>query len=249
VELENDENSKRKGLFVQKSEDLTAKKFRALMDLRYLRSLIDPGEAVGVLAAQSIGEPSTQMTLNTFHLAGFGAGNVTLGVPRLREIIMVASRDIKTPNVTLTMRANATDEDADKLVKKLNRIVLSQVVDEVTVRERVVKDKDDDMGGTKIYVLKLKFFPRKEYEEEYMITQDEVETALSTEFLKDLAKRIKTTVKKTPGGRKKKVGETEATPNIGQGRKRKNLNDEVGEHIPGRNNGGESDGSFPLWFN
>jgi DNA-directed RNA polymerase I subunit RPA1 len=52
------------------------------MELKYLRSLIDPGEAVGVLAAQSIGEPSTQMTLNTFHLAGFGAGNVTMGVPR-----------------------------------------------------------------------------------------------------------------------------------------------------------------------
>ena len=43
------------------------------MYLRYLRSLIDPGETVGILAAQSIGEPSTQMTLNTFHFAGFGA--------------------------------------------------------------------------------------------------------------------------------------------------------------------------------
>jgi len=45
-----------------------------------LTSLADPGEAVGCLAAQAIGEPSTQMTLNTFHLAGFGGGlNITLG--------------------------------------------------------------------------------------------------------------------------------------------------------------------------
>jgi DNA-directed RNA polymerase I subunit RPA1 len=233
---------------MQKSEDLTAKKFRALMELKYLRSLVDPGEAVGVLAAQSIGEPSTQMTLNTFHLAGFGAGNVTLGVPRLREIIMVASRKIKTPNITLTMLPTTTDEEADKLAKQLNCVLLSQVVDEITVTEKLIKDKDDEMSGTKLYLLKFKLYPRKEYEEEYMITQDEVETALSTEFLLALAKRIKTTVKKS-GGRKKKVGDTEATPNIGQGRKRRNANDEVDESIPGRTNGEESDGSFLLESN
>jgi len=46
--------------------------FRRLMELRYMRSLVAPGEAVGVIAAQSVGEPSTQMTLNTFHMAGAG---------------------------------------------------------------------------------------------------------------------------------------------------------------------------------
>jgi DNA-directed RNA polymerase I subunit RPA1 len=54
-------------------QQITGNKFRALMHLKYLQSLVEPGEAVGVLAAQSIGEPSTQMTLNTFHFAGFGA--------------------------------------------------------------------------------------------------------------------------------------------------------------------------------
>ena len=44
-----------------------------LMKMKYQNSLVEPGEAVGLLAAQSIGEPSTQMTLNTFHFAGFGA--------------------------------------------------------------------------------------------------------------------------------------------------------------------------------
>ena len=68
---------------------------------KYARSLAAPGEAVGALAAQSVGEPSTQMTLNTFHLAGHGAGNVTLGIPRLREIIMTASAAIKTPQITV----------------------------------------------------------------------------------------------------------------------------------------------------
>ncbi|MES1909779.1 MAG: hypothetical protein MHM6MM_002470 [Cercozoa sp. M6MM] len=58
------------------------------------------GEMVGVLAAQSIGEPATQMTLNTFHFAGYSGKNVTLGVPRLRELINVA-KTIKTPSLTV----------------------------------------------------------------------------------------------------------------------------------------------------
>lgn len=56
---------------------------------------------MGATAAQSIGEPSTQMTLNTFHLAGHGGANVTLGIPRLREILMTATDKLKTPSMTL----------------------------------------------------------------------------------------------------------------------------------------------------
>lgn len=59
-----------------------------------------PGEMVGTLAAQCIGEPATQMTLNTFHYAGVSSKNVTLGVPRLKEILNVA-RNIKTPSLTI----------------------------------------------------------------------------------------------------------------------------------------------------
>ena len=54
----------------QQSQCLKAEDFISLVNSRYLKSLVQPGEAVGVLASQSIGEPSTQMTLNTFHFAG-----------------------------------------------------------------------------------------------------------------------------------------------------------------------------------
>lgn len=54
------------------------------------------------MAAQSIGEPATQMTLNTFHFAGVGSKNVTLGVPRLRELINVA-KQVKTPSLTVSL--------------------------------------------------------------------------------------------------------------------------------------------------
>lgn len=72
-----------------------------LANVKYLNSLIHPGEAVGCTAAMGIGEPSTQMTLNTFHLAGHGGANLTLGIPRLREILMTASDKIGTPVMIL----------------------------------------------------------------------------------------------------------------------------------------------------
>ena len=63
---------------------------------RFSRAAVNPGEMVGVLAAQSIGEPATQMTLNTFHFTGISSKNVTLGVPRLKEILNCAT-NLKTP--------------------------------------------------------------------------------------------------------------------------------------------------------
>ncbi|KAH9045807.1 beta and beta-prime subunits of DNA dependent RNA-polymerase [Lactarius hengduanensis] len=68
-----------------------------------LGEIVNPGEMCGTLAAQSIGEPATQMTLNTFHYAGVSSKNVTLGVPRLKEIINVAT-NIKTPSLTVYLQ-------------------------------------------------------------------------------------------------------------------------------------------------
>jgi len=70
------------------------------IESKFHQSLVHPGEMCGTLAAQSIGEPATQMTLNTFHYAGVSSKNVTLGVPRLKEIINVAT-NIKTPSLTV----------------------------------------------------------------------------------------------------------------------------------------------------
>ncbi|KAG6899798.1 DNA-directed RNA polymerase II subunit rpb1 [Termitomyces sp. T159_Od127] len=70
------------------------------VESKFNQSVAHPGEMCGTLAAQSIGEPATQMTLNTFHYAGVSSKNVTLGVPRLKEIINVAT-NIKTPSLTV----------------------------------------------------------------------------------------------------------------------------------------------------
>jgi DNA-directed RNA polymerase II subunit RPB1 len=73
------------------------------IESRFKQALAPPGDGIGTVAAQSIGEPATQMTLNTFHFAGVSAKNVTLGVPRLKEIINIA-KSIKTPSLTVALR-------------------------------------------------------------------------------------------------------------------------------------------------
>jgi DNA-directed RNA polymerase III subunit RPC1 len=72
---------------------------------RYIKTIIEPGTTVGALAAQSIGEPGTQMTLKTFHFAGVAAMNITQGVPRIKEIIN-ASPKISTPIITAALVNN-----------------------------------------------------------------------------------------------------------------------------------------------
>ncbi|KAH6634233.1 DNA-directed RNA polymerase II largest subunit [Chaetomium sp. MPI-SDFR-AT-0129] len=97
------------------------------LENRWSRSMVAPGEMVGVLAAQSIGEPATQMTLNTFHFAGVSSKNVTLGVPRLKEILNVA-KDIKTPSMVVYLDAkNATQEDAKRMRSAVEHTTLRSV--------------------------------------------------------------------------------------------------------------------------
>ena len=72
--------------------------------LYYKKAIVNPGEMVGMIAAQSIGEPTTQMTLNTFHFAGVASkSNVTRGVPRVEEILSL-TENIKNPSLTIYLK-------------------------------------------------------------------------------------------------------------------------------------------------
>ena len=93
--------------FLIKTYNITKDEYYNLLEIiekTYSRSIINPGEMVGTLAAQSIGEPATQMTLNTFHFAGVSAkSNVTRGIPRLRELIHL-SQNISSPSVKIYIK-------------------------------------------------------------------------------------------------------------------------------------------------
>jgi DNA-directed RNA polymerase III subunit RPC1 len=83
----------------------------------HIQTLMPPfsGSTVGAVGAQSIGEPGTQMTLKTFHFAGVASMNVTLGVPRIKEIIN-AAKLISTPIISCKL-VNATSEASARIVK------------------------------------------------------------------------------------------------------------------------------------
>lgn len=121
---------------------LTRKAFTWLLieiENRFQQALAPAGEMVGATAAQSIGEPATQMTLNTFHYAGVSAKNVTLGVPRLQEIINVSKRT-KTPSLVVYLRGDAV-HDAER-AKQVQAELQHTTLRHVTHMTEVYYDPD-----------------------------------------------------------------------------------------------------------
>ncbi|XP_036146712.1 DNA-directed RNA polymerase III subunit RPC1 isoform X2 [Monomorium pharaonis] len=122
---------------------------------KYMRAKIEPGTAVGALAAQSIGEPGTQMTLKTFHFAGVASMNITQGVPRIKEIIN-ASPKISTPIITATLINQEDPEFAEKVKARIEKTTLGDVakyIEEIYLpRDHFLKIKLDT---DRIKLLKL----------------------------------------------------------------------------------------------
>ena len=110
------------------------------IESRFATSVVTPGEMVGTVAAQSIGEPATQMTLNTFHYAGV-ASTTTLGVPRLKEIINLA-RNIRTPSLTVHLKAPFHESAA--LAKQVQTRVEHTTLQSVCARAEIHFDPDPE---------------------------------------------------------------------------------------------------------
>lgn len=193
-------------------QPLDPERFKALVSVLYLRGLVDPGESVGLLAAQGVGEPSTQMTLNTFHFAGHGAANVTLGIPRLREIVMTASQNIRTPIMKLPVLDSITDEQMRTFCKDGSRLLLSQVVDNAVVTEKM-SGKTVESGFTrqKSYTVRLNLYPIAECLEEYNVRLEGIFAALEATFVPILEQEI---VKELKRLRKDRIRQSQA---IGKG--------------------------------
>jgi len=184
-----------------------------MLDLKYLRSIVEPGEAVGVVAGQSIGEPSTQMTLNTFHLAGHSAKNVTLGIPRLREIVMTASAKISTPGMTMYPHAELPKEHQEKFAKSITRLPLSAVLDKVTVTES--SGAGTQFSQARTYKVRLDLYPAEEYTQEYAIKVRDVVESIEQKFCPRLQKIMRADLKKK--GENKSLSTANASiPQVGQ---------------------------------
>ena len=116
---------------------------------QYKRALMEPGEAVGIVAAQSIGEPGTQMTLRTFHYAGVKEQNVTLGLPRLIEIVD-ARRIPSTPIQTIYLMGDHA-KSKEAAVEVARNIIytsvenLASAIYEDPVREEIIIELNKQM--------------------------------------------------------------------------------------------------------
>ena len=100
----------------------------------YKQSLVNPGEMVGMVGAQSIGEPTTQMTLNTFHFAGVSSkSNVTRGVPRIEELLTL-TKNPKNPSLTIYLDEK-TSEDINSSYKVASKIEHTRLIDIVRKAE------------------------------------------------------------------------------------------------------------------
>ena len=122
-------------LFVRRFNRASIILLLEMITLQYKRSIVAPGEMVGLVAAQSIGEPVTQMTLNTFHYAGVSSkSNVTRGVPRLEEILTLSSEP-KNPllSVYLNPEDETNKESATKIMHMIEYTILGDVVESSTI--------------------------------------------------------------------------------------------------------------------
>lgn len=103
--------------------------------INYKRAIVAPGEMVGMIAGQSIGEVSTQMTLNTFHFAGVASkSNVTRGVPRIEEILSLSS-DIKNPSLSIYLKPEdeRQKEKAQTIMYMLEHTILEEIVKSIEI--------------------------------------------------------------------------------------------------------------------
>jgi DNA-directed RNA polymerase II subunit RPB1 len=105
------ELSLKKLLHYKVENSIVFEKLVLKMQEKFKLAICPAGEMVGIICGQSIGEPTTQMTLNKFHHIGTGSkSNTTTGVPRMKELLAV-SKKIKTPSMTLYLKSNIDGND------------------------------------------------------------------------------------------------------------------------------------------
>ncbi len=125
--LEEIESQLPKGVTKSKKEEVMKRVYE-----EYKSALVEPGEAVGIISAESIGEPGTQMTLNTFHLAGVAEVNVTMGLPRIIEILD-GTKSQSTPMMEIYLKEPySKGKDIKNVAMLIKETMLSEVIKEIS---------------------------------------------------------------------------------------------------------------------
>jgi hypothetical protein len=124
---------------------------------KMLNALVQPGELVGIISSQTLGEISTQMTLNTHHSAGVGVGSlvITEGIPRLREIINI-SKQLKNKNMSIYLKYkySSSKDDVRKIQSKFAYTQLKDLLSKTEIlysNESGITDQNEDYEFIKSY--------------------------------------------------------------------------------------------------
>ena len=120
---------------INKASESKAKEVMKTLKEEYERMKVSAGESVGLVAAESIGEPGTQMTLNTFHFAGVSEMNITTGLPRIIEILDGRrSESLLTPMMDIYLKKPyAQGQDIEKIALNIKETLLYEVVSEISI--------------------------------------------------------------------------------------------------------------------
>lgn len=121
--------------------------------LLFLRAIVNPGDNVGIIAAQSLGEPTTQMALNTFHYTGQGSkANISRGTPRLREL-MSLTKNPKTPSMTIHFDQSYFEQNLEAFsnansininrIEKIGAEIEYTILRDLVIRTEIYYDPDD----------------------------------------------------------------------------------------------------------
>ena len=119
----------------------------------HLGGKLEAGEAIGIITAQSFGEPSTQMVLRTFHFAGVSEMQVTQGLPRLIEIFD-ARKKPSSPKMEIYLKKEYNNEkDAKVLAEKIKEITVSDLASEINIdfTDKKIEIKIDKEGIKQIH--------------------------------------------------------------------------------------------------
>jgi len=180
--------------------------------MKKMKSAIAPFESVGVIAAQSIGEPGTQMTMRTFHYAGV-AEHVPTGLPRLIEIVDSKKEPKKAIiDVYLKKEFAKSESEAEKIAKELGTVFVSDVADveddlaNLTIEVNYLEKEGKQLGVSFAVLRKvIEEFSSKVKIEENVITlypkkskpkEGEKEKEITARYVRKLANKIKDAIVK-----------------------------------------------------
>jgi DNA-directed RNA polymerase subunit A" len=146
----------------EKTEGMAQAKIKKVLEIiseEYKNAQVDPGECVGLVGAESIGEPGTQMTLNTFHFAGVAEMNVTMGLPRIIEILD-GRKELKTPMMEIFLKNPYNKgKDIRKLALQIKETRLSEISKEFivnmadsSIEVHLDNEKMKDIGITELNI-------------------------------------------------------------------------------------------------